>query len=51
VRSWFAQLRRHRSTHTISRRALHRVADGLTISAHHYLTDPDTIEQLGLLAP
>ena len=29
--------------------ALHRVLDGLTISAHHYLTDPEMIEQLGLL--
>jgi hypothetical protein len=28
---------------------LHRVMDGLTLSAHHYLTDPDMIEQLGLL--
>ncbi len=29
--------------------ALHRIVDGRTISAHHYLTEPDMIEQLGLL--
>lgn len=29
--------------------AVHRVTNGLTISAHHYLTDPEMIEQLGLL--
>jgi len=29
--------------------AIHRVVDGVTISAHHYLTDRDMIEQLGLL--
>jgi hypothetical protein len=74
---WFAQLRRHHYTYTISLSdvqdlgdgrvfasgspslaespdvtpfsAFHRLVDGLTISAHHYLTDPDMIEQLGLL--
>jgi SnoaL-like domain len=28
---------------------LHRVANGVTISAHHYLSDREMIEQLGLL--
>ncbi len=77
VRSWFAQLQRHRYAHAIvlsdlrdlgdgrvfatgslSLRegpeiapfsGLHRVADGVTVRAHHYLTDPEMIEQLGLL--
>ena len=28
---------------------LHRVRDGRIVSAHHYLTDPDMIESLGLI--
>ena len=29
--------------------ALHRIADGLIVAAHHYLTDPDMLEHLGLV--
>ena len=29
--------------------ALHRIADGLIVAAHHYLTDPDMLERLGLV--
>jgi len=28
---------------------LHRLAGGLIVAAHHYLTDPDMIEYLGLV--
>lgn len=28
---------------------LHRVRDGRIVTAHHYLTDPDMIEYLGLI--
>ena len=30
--------------------ALHRIADGVIVAAHQYLTDPDMIERLGLIA-
>ena len=29
--------------------ALHRIAGGLIAAAHHYLTDPDMLEHLGLI--
>lgn len=29
--------------------ALHRLDGGLIVAAHHYLTDPDMIERLGLI--
>ena len=29
--------------------ALHRITDGLIVAAHHYLTDPDMLERLGLV--
>ena len=29
--------------------ALHTIADGLIAAAHHYLTDPDMLERLGLV--
>jgi len=29
--------------------ALHRIIDGLIVAAHHYLTDPDMLERLGLV--
>ena len=29
--------------------ALHRIADGLIVAAHQYLTDPDMLEHLGLI--
>ena len=29
--------------------ALHRIAGGLIVAAHHYLTDPDMLERLGLI--
>ena len=29
--------------------ALHRIVDGLVVAAHHYLTDPDMLECLGLV--
>ena len=29
--------------------ALHRIARGLIVAAHHYLTDTDMLERLGLL--
>lgn len=29
--------------------ALHRLAGGLIVAVHHYLTDPDLIEHLGLI--
>jgi hypothetical protein len=29
--------------------ALHRIAGGLIVAAHHYLTDPDMLEHLGLV--
>ena len=28
---------------------VHEVADGLIVKAHHYMSDPDTLERLGLL--
>ena len=28
---------------------VHEVADGLIVTAHHYMSDPDTLERLGLL--
>jgi hypothetical protein len=34
----------------MSARALHRIAGGVIASAHQYLSDPDMIEQLGLIA-
>ena len=30
---------------------VHEVADGLIVTAHHYMSDPDTLERLGLLTP
>ncbi len=30
---------------------LHRVRNGVTVSAHHHLSDPEMIERLGLLRP
>ena len=29
--------------------ALHRIADGLTFAAHHYLSDPHTLQRLDLV--
>jgi SnoaL-like domain len=29
--------------------ALHRIRDGLIMAAHHYLTDPDMLDRLGLV--
>lgn len=29
--------------------ALHRIADGVIVAAHHYLSDPDMLEHLGLI--
>ena len=29
--------------------ALHRILNGLIVAAHHYLTDPDMLERLGLV--
>ena len=29
--------------------ALHRIVDGLIVAAHHYLTDADMLERLGLV--
>jgi hypothetical protein len=28
---------------------VHEVADELIVTAHHYMSDPDTLERLGLL--
>jgi hypothetical protein len=29
---------------------LHQLADGMIVAAHHYISDPDMLERLGLLA-